>query len=44
VYIKVEDDDQLAAYLTKALREVRATPTHAADERDGLLLAAREKL
>jgi two-component system OmpR family response regulator len=36
----IEDDEQLAAYLSKALREVRATVDHAADGRDGLLLAA----
>jgi two-component system OmpR family response regulator len=36
----IEDDEQLAAYLTKALREIGATVDHAADGRDGLLLAA----
>ena len=36
----IEDDEQLAAYLTKALREVGATVDHAADGREGLLLAA----
>ncbi len=36
----IEDDAQLAAYLGKALREVGATVDHAADGREGLLLAA----
>ncbi len=36
----IEDDEQLAAYLTKALREIGATVDHAADGREGLLLAA----
>jgi two-component system OmpR family response regulator len=36
----IEDDAQLAAYLTKALREVGAAVDHAADGREGLLLAA----
>jgi two-component system, OmpR family, response regulator len=36
----IEDDAQLAAYLSKALREVGANVDHAADGRAGLLLAA----
>jgi two-component system OmpR family response regulator len=36
----IEDDAQLASYLSKAMREVGATVDHAADGRDGLLLAA----
>jgi two-component system OmpR family response regulator len=36
----IEDDAQLAAYLTKAFGEVGALVEHAADGRDGLLQAA----
>lgn len=36
----IEDDAQLAAYLTKALGEAGAVVDHAADGRDGLFLAA----
>ncbi len=36
----IEDDAQLAAYLTKAFAEVGAVVEHAADGRDGLLRAA----
>jgi two-component system OmpR family response regulator len=36
----IEDDRQLSAYLSKALREVGATVDHVADGREGLLLAA----
>jgi len=36
----IEDDAQLAAYLTKAFTEIGAVVEHAADGRDGLLRAA----
>jgi two-component system OmpR family response regulator len=36
----IEDDPQLAAYLTKALTEIGAVVDHAADGREGLFLAA----
>jgi two-component system, OmpR family, response regulator len=36
----IEDDAQLAAYLTKAFAEIGAVVEHAADGRDGLLRAA----
>jgi len=36
----IEDDDQLATYLQKALREVGAVVDHSADGRDGLFMAA----
>jgi two-component system OmpR family response regulator len=38
----VEDDADVAAYLGKALRETGAVVDHAADGREGLLLAASE--
>jgi two-component system OmpR family response regulator len=38
----VEDDPDVAAYLGKALRETGAVVDHAADGREGLLLAASE--
>jgi len=38
----IEDDDQLASYLQKALKEVGMVVDRAADGRDGLFLAAGE--
>jgi two-component system OmpR family response regulator len=38
----IEDDQQAVAYLLKALREVGAVADHAADGREGLLMAASE--
>ena len=36
----IEDDRQVVAYLLKALNEVGATVDHAADGKEGLLMAA----
>jgi len=36
----IEDDRQVVSYLLKALQEVGATPDHAADGKQGLLMAA----
>jgi two-component system OmpR family response regulator len=38
----IEDDQQAVAYLLKALREVGAVADHAADGREGLLMAASQ--
>ena len=38
----IEDDDDVAAYLAKALREIGAVVDRAADGKEGLLLAATE--
>ena len=38
----IEDDRELASYLAKGLKEAGHTSDHAADGKDGLLLAASE--